>query len=333
MLGRWFLPKGKIVSIKSGMDVSATWWVGFNACVIALLLFDLLVLNRARHAPSFKEALTLTVFWTLLAVIFGAGIGLGWVGNYPVEARNNACLQYFTAFSLEESLSLDNVFVWVLLFRHFHVPAKDQRGVLSCGMVAAMVMRAVMILGGVALAKHFNWVFYIFGAYLIYAAFKMWQPQHAPSAPGRNPAWELIKRWMHTTEDNPQGKILVHRHGRWAATPLLGVLLTIEMSDVTFALDSVPAVLAVTTDSFIAYTSNIFAVLGLRAMFFLLQHVIERCWLLHYGLAILLGFIGLKMFTAHFLPIPLAASLGFIAVVLIGSIGGSWLIKRPARAH
>lgn len=315
------------------MPVATTWWVVFNLGVFALLAFDLLVLNRARHAPSFKEALVLTGFWTGLAVVFGVGIGLGWVGNYPTDVRGNACLQFFTAFSLEESLSLDNVFVWVLLFRHFHVPAAHQRGVLSCGMVAAMVMRAVMILGGVALAKHFNWVFYIFGAYLLYAAVKMWRPQHAPTAPGRNPAWALIKRWMHTTADNPEGKILVHRQGRWAATPLLGVLLTIEMSDVTFALDSVPAVLAVTTDSFLAYTSNIFAVLGLRAMFFLLQHVIERCWLLHYGLAILLGFIGLKMFTARFMEIPLAASLGFIAVVLVGSIAGSWLFKRPARAH
>ncbi len=315
------------------MSVSATWWVVFNLGVLLLLGLDLFVLNRKHHAPSFKEALLLTVFWTALAVGFGAGVGLGWIGNYPADERGQACLQFFTAFSLEESLSLDNVFVWVLLFRHFHVPAAHQRGVLSYGMVAAMVMRAVMILGGVALARHFQWIFYVFGAYLLFAAIKMWRPQHAPTAPGRNPVWELIKRWMHTTEDNPQGKILLRRHGRWAATPLLGVLLTLEMSDVTFALDSVPAVLAVTTDSFIAYTSNIFAVLGLRAMFFLLQHVIERCWLLHYGLAILLGFIGVKMITVRFLEIPLGASLGFIGVVLVGSIAGSWIFKRPARAH
>ncbi|HVU37494.1 MAG TPA: TerC/Alx family metal homeostasis membrane protein [Opitutales bacterium] len=314
------------------MEVSWAWWVGFNLGVLALLGFDLLVLNRARHAPSFKEALALTAFWTALAVAFGAGIGLGWVGRYPADARGPACWQYFTAFSLEESLSLDNVFVWVLLFRHFHVKAAHQRGVLSYGMVVAMAMRAVLILGGVAFARHFSWVFYLFGAYLLYAAVKMWRPQRSPAAPGRNPAWELIQRWMHTTEDNPDGKIIVHRHGRWSATPLLAVLLTLELTDLTFALDSVPAVLAVTTDSFIAYTSNILAVLGLRAMFFLLQHVIERCWLLHYGLAVLLGFIGLKMLTAHFFEIPLGASLVFIALVLGGSIAGSWLIPRPRHA-
>ena len=316
------------------MPVSISWWVGFNLGVLALLGVDLLLLRRGRQPPSFGRALGWSIFWVLLAAVFGAGIGLGWVGGYAAPERGPACLQFFTAFSLEESLSLDNVFVWVLLFRHFQVSAAHQRGVLTCGSVVAMAMRAVMILGGVALARHFHWVFYIFGAYLLYAAAKMWRPQQLPAAPGKNPLWNLAKHWLHTTEDNPDGKIFLRRQGLWFATPLLGVLLTLELADVTFAFDSVPAVLAVTTDSFLAYTSNILAVLGLRALYFLLQHIIERCWMLHYGLAVLLGFIGLKMLTAKFFEIPLAASLAIIAVILAGSITGSWLVtpKRPANS-
>ncbi len=308
------------------MTVSVSWWVGFNLGMFALLGMDLFLLRRGRRAPSFGQALGWSVFWISLAAIFGLGIGLGWVGGYGAADRGPACLQFFTAFSLEESLSLDNVFVWVLLFRHFQVSVGHQRGVLTCGSVVAMAMRAVMIVGGVALARHFHWVFYVFGAYLLWAAVKMWRPQKLPVAPGKNPLWNLAKHWLPTTEDNPEGKIFLRRHGLWYATPLLGVLLTLELADVTFAFDSVPAVLAVTTDAFIAFTSNILAVLGLRALFFLLQHVIERCWMLHYGLAGLLGFIGLKMLLAHFLPIPLELSLVIIAVILAGSIGGSWLI-------
>jgi len=315
------------------MSVSITWWVAFNLGVLALLGMDLFLLRRGRRAPTFGHALGWSIFWVLLAGIFGAGIGLGWVGAYATNERGPACLQFFTAFSLEESLSLDNVFVWVLLFQHFQVPAAQQRGVLTCGSLVAMAMRAVMILGGVALARHFHWVFYLFGAYLLWAAVKMWRPQKLPAAPGKNPLWNLARRWLHTTEDNPDGKIFLRRQGLWFATPLLGVLLTLELADVTFAFDSVPAVLAVTTDAFIAFTSNILAVLGLRALFFLLQHVIERCWMLHYGLAVLLGFIGLKMLTADYLTVPLAASLAIITVILAGSVGGSWLIKAPQRAH
>ena len=307
--------------------VSVSWWVGFNLGVLALLGVDLFLLRRGRRTPTFGRALGWSIFWVLLAGLFGTGIGLGWVGGYDREQRGPACLQFFTAFSLEESLSLDNVFVWVLLFRHFRVPAAQQRGVLTGGSLVAMAMRAVMILGGVALARHFHWVFYLFGAYLLFAAVKMWRPQRVASAPGRNPLWTLAKRWLHATEDNPDGKIFLRRHGLWYATPLLGVLLTLELADVTFAFDSVTAVLAVTTDAFLAFTSNIFAVLGLRALFFLLQHVIERCWLLHYGLAVLLGFIGLKMLSAQIVAIPLGVSLAIIAVILAGSIGGSYLIK------
>ncbi len=315
------------------MHVSAAWWVGFNLGVLALLGLDTLVLHRDRRPVSFPSALGLSIFWVVLAAIFGAGIGLGWVGSYGAVERGPACLQFFTAYSLEQSLSLDNVFVWVLLFRHFRVPAAQQRGVLSCGVVVAMAMRAFLILGGVALARHFGWVFYIFGAYLLWAAVRLWQPQRVPAAPGRNYLWQWLKPWVRTTEDNPAGRIFVRQHGRWLATPLFAVLLTLEMSDMTFALDSVPAVLAVTRDPFIAYTSNILAVLGLRALFFLLQHVIERCWLLHYGIALLLGFIGLKLLLAKFYEISPVASLAFIAVVLVGSIVGSWIIKPAAHSR
>jgi len=309
------------------MQVSLSWWAGFNLGVLALVGMDLFLNRGPKRALSFAQALGWSVFWVVLAVGFGAAIALGWVGGYAVPDRGPASMQFFTAFSLEESLSLDNVFVWVLIFRHFQVSAAHQRGVLSWGAPAAMVMRAVMILGGVALAKHFHWVFYLFGAYLVWAAFRMWQPQqHQPKA-GPNPIWNVLQRWVPTTEENANGQIFTCHGGRWCATPLLAVLLTLELTDVTFAFDSVPAVVAVTRDSFLAFTSNIFAVLGLRALFFLLNHVIERCWLLHYALALLLGFIGLKMLLARVYEPPLAVSLGFIILVLAGGIAGSWLVK------
>ncbi len=196
-------------------------------------------------------------------------------------------------------------------------------------MVLAMAMRAILILGGVALARHFDWLLYIFGTYLLWAAVRMWRPQHPAATPPRNPVWRWLRPWLRTTDDNPQGRIFLYRRGLWYATPLLAVLITLEMSDVTFAFDSVPAVLSVTRDPFVAYTSNILAVLGLRALYFLLQHVIERCWLLHYGLSLLLAFIGVKMLTAQFHEIPLGASLVFIAVILAASIAGSFLFPRP----
>ncbi len=310
------------------VSVSAIWWVGFNLGVLALLGFDLWA-RRGGREVSFKAALGWSAFWVLFSVAFGLGITLGLIGGYSVGERGAAGLQFFTAYALEKSLSLDNVFVFVLLFRHFQVPAAQQRGVLTGGILGALVLRAVLILGGVALARRFEWLFYIFGAYLLWAAWRMWRQSEKPRAPGRQWVWHALRRWLPATEENPQGRLWVRRDGRWLITPLFAVLVTVELADALFALDSVPAVLAVTRDPFIAFTSNILAVLGLRALFFALQHVIARCHWLHYGLALLLGFIGLKMLLAKVYDVPLGASLAVIAVILAGSILGSWLI--PAK--
>jgi tellurite resistance protein TerC len=312
------------------VPVSLTWWVGFNLGVFALLGVELFVSRRdGGRALSYRAAVGWSGFWILLSVAFGAGLGLGWVGGYASELRGAAALQFFTAYLLEKALSLDNVFVFVLLFRHFQVPARDQRGILSWGVLGAMVLRAALILGGVALARRFDWIFYIFGAYLLWAAWRMWRPQAESKVPKRNYIWDWLRQRVPATEDNPKGRLVVRRDGRWLITPLLAVLLTVELADALFALDSVPAVVAVTRDPFVAYTSNILAVLGLRALFFVLQHAIERARLLHYGLALLLGFIGIKMLLAKIYEVPLGVSLGVIAVILVGSIAGSRLV--PAK--
>ncbi len=306
------------------MPVSLGWWVGFNLGVLALLGVELVLAWRGGgRALSFKAALDWSGFWILLAVAFGVGIGFGWVGGYAPAERGAAGLQFFTAYLLEKALSLDNVFVFVLLFRHFNVAAPHQRGVLSWGVLGAMMLRGALILGGVALARRFEWVFYLFGTYLLWAAWRMWAARERVLGPARHRMWNRLRRWLPATENNPGGQIIVRRDGRWLITPLLAVLLTVELADALFALDSVPAVLAVTRDPFIAYTSNILAVLGLRALFFVIQHAIENCRLLHYGLALLLGFIGLKMLLAKIYDVPLGVSLAVIVVILSGSFLGS----------
>jgi len=311
------------------MDVSAAWWVGFNVGVLALLALDVFARKKGGGVVSFRAALGWSAFWMILSVVFGAGIAWGWVGGYMPEARAGATLQYFTSYLLEKSLSLDNVFVFVVLFREFQVPARSQRTVLTGGVVGAMLLRAVLILGGVELARRFTWLFYIFGAYLLWAAWRMWRQEEKPRATGRFRIWDAMKRLLPSTEDNPEGRLIVHHNGRYLATQLLAVLVTVELADALFALDSVPAVLAVTRDPFIAYTSNILAVLGLRSLYFVLQHAIERCRHLHSGLALLLVFVGGKMLFANVYDFPLPGSLAVIAAILAGSIAVSFLF--PAK--
>jgi len=313
-----------------GVEVSMAWWVGFNLGVIALLGLDLFALRKGAHKGGFKSALGWSLLWILLAVEFGIALAVGAVGGYPVVARGPAALQFFTAYLLEKSLSLDNVLVFVLLFRQYRVSAAHQRGVLLWGVLGAMILRGVLILCGVALARRFDWVFYIFGAYLLWAAWKLAVPRQ-PSKRKSVPAlWPWLRRWLPSTEENTGGQLVVHCAGRWLITPLFAVMLTVELVDVTFALDSVPAVVAVTRDPFLAYTSNIFAVLGLRALYFVVENVIERCWLLPYALAGLLAFIGAKMLLAKIYEVPLSVSLIVIALALVGGVLGSWLYPRPA---
>ena len=303
--------------------------MGFNLGVLALLGVDLVVFRKG--VRGFKSAVGWSLAWILLAVAFGGAIAWGGAGGYPVEARGAAALQFFTAYLLEKSLSLDNVLVFVLLFREYRVAPADQRGVLFWGVLGAMILRGILILCGVQLARRFDWVFYIFGAYLLWAAWKLAWPRKTSSRKNVPALWPWLRRWLPSTEENTGGRLLVQRAGRWLITPLFAVLVTVELVDVTFALDSVPAVVAVTRDPFLAYTSNIFAVLGLRALYFVVENVIERCWLLPYALAGLLAFIGAKMLLMKVYEVPLVVSLGVIAVALGGGVLGSWLCPSPSK--
>jgi tellurite resistance protein TerC len=228
---------------------------------------------------------------------------------------------------VELSLSLDNVFVFAVLFRYFKVETAHQHGVLFWGILGAMVLRLGMIFGGLSLLKHFDWVLYVFGAVLLWSGWRMWRSDRRGVEPGKNPALRMLKRVMPVSDRYDGARFFTMENGRRVATPLLAVLIAVETTDVLFAVDSVPAVLAVTRDAFVAYTSNIFAILGLRSLYFLLAGAMERFWLLHYALAALLGFIGLKMLLAHWVPVPLEVSFAVIIMLLGGGVAGSLLVK------
>jgi tellurite resistance protein TerC len=312
------------------MEPSVTWWVGFGVVVLALLALDLVVLHKRRRKPAgMGEAVGWTVFWIALAVAFGAAIWLGGVGGYAPEARGRAGLEYYTAYLVELSLSLDNVFVFAVLFKYFKVDAAHQHGVLFWGILGAMVLRLVMIVGGLSLLQHFEWVLYVFGVVLLWSGWRMWGASEANVEPGKNPVLRWLHRFVPMSDKYDGTRFFTIQNGKRAATPLLAVLIALETTDIVFAVDSVPAVLAVTRDAFVAYTSNIFAILGLRSLYFLLAGAMERFWLLHYGLALLLGFIGVKMLLAHLYPIPTGVSFAVIFMLLGGSVAGSLLVKAP----
>ena len=293
-----------------------------------MLALDLVVLHKRKRRPTgMRAAVGWTAFWVSLALAFGAAIWLGWVGHYPVEARGQAGLEYYTAYMVELSLSLDNVFVFAVLFRYFKVDAAHQHGVLFWGIIGAMVLRLGMILGGLALLQHFEWVLYVFGAVLLWSGWRMWHSSETGVEPGKNPVLRWLHRYVPMSDKYDGTRFFTIQNGKRAATPLLAVLIALETTDIVFAVDSVPAVLAVTRDAFVAYTSNVFAILGLRSLYFLLAGAMERFWLLHYGLAALLAFIGTKMLVAHWVAVPLGVSFAVIFLLLGGSIAGSLLVK------
>jgi tellurite resistance protein TerC len=310
-----------------------SWWVGFHVVILAFLALDLAVFHRRRHAVSVKEALAWSIFWIVVALVFYAGLRFGWVGGFPVEERHPRSLEFFTAYLLEESLSLDNVFVFVVLFRYFKVAPEYQHGVLFWGVVGAMLMRLGMIIGGLALLNRFEWILYVFGALLLWSSWHLWHAHEGEIEPGKNPVLRMLRRLVPMTEHYDGQKFFTRENGRKMATPLFAVLVALETSDVLFAVDSVPAVLGVTRDPFIAYTSNVFAILSLRTLYFLIAGIIERFWLLHYGLALLLAVIGVKMTVLHYFDIdmPVGASLALIAALLGGSMVASLFFKPPQK--
>jgi tellurite resistance protein TerC len=288
-------------------------WVGFNAFVLVMLALDLGVFHRKAHVVSFKESIAWTVIWVALALAFNAGI---WHFSGSQKA-----LEFFTGYLIEKSLSVDNVFVFALLFSYFAVPSKYQHKVLFWGILGALIMRAVMIGAGAALITRFTWVIYIFGAFLILTGIKMIVKREAEIHPERNPVVRWFKKLMPVTSDYREDRFFVKEGGRRWATPLFVVLLLVEFSDLIFAVDSIPAIFAVTTDPFIVYTSNVFAILGLRSLYFALAGVMDKFHYLKVGLGVVLAFVGVKMLLAHTAwKIPTLLSLGMVVGILAASI-------------
>ena len=310
-----------------------TWfWIAFIALVLVLLALDLGVLNRRAHAPSVPEALGWSVGWITLGVAFSGAVyfiyegklyGRLDSGTIPYSG-SEAVLTYLTAFVLEKSLSIDNLFVMVLIFQSYRIPTQFQHRVLFWGILGAIIMRAGMILGGVWLVTNFSWVMYLFGAYLIFQGALQLRPEkEGEDAPPARPLLErAVGRLLPVArEDDPTGHFFVRRQGKLHATSLLIALLSVEGADVVFALDSVPAVLTVSHDSFVVFTSNVFAILGLRSLYFVIAAMMDRFEHLKYALAFILVFVGLKMVLQDVMHVPILASLGIIlGAIVIGVV-------------
>lgn len=298
-------------------------WVYFNIFIVTMLLLDLLVFHRKEHEVKIKEALIWSAIWIALALLFNAGIYHYWGAD--------KAMKFLAGYVLEKSLSVDNLFVFLLLFSYFKVPAAYQHNVLFWGIVGALVMRALFIFTGIALIERFHWIIYVFGGILIFTGAKLFAKSDNDVDPEKNIVLKLFRKIMPVTAEYRDKKFFVRENGRLYATPLFVVLLVVETTDVIFAMDSIPAILAISVDPFIVYTSNAFAILGLRALFFALSGLMKMFHYLNYGLGVILIFVGIKMVIAEFYKIPVAAALGVIAVVLTASIVIS--ILRPQKQH
>ena len=319
-------------------------WIGFNLFVLAMLALDLGVFHRSAHAVTVKEATIWSVVWISLAMVFNLGIYLFWNQLVPNSAYSNgdAALSFFTGYLIEKSLSVDNIFVFVLIFSYFSVPPQYQHRVLFWGILGALVMRAILILVGAALIKEFHWIIWIFGAFLIFTGIKMAFHKNEELHPEDNPLIKLFRRMMPVTQNYDGSKFFVRNAGKLMATPLFLVLLMIESTDLIFAVDSIPAIFAVTQEPFIVYTSNVFAILGLRSLYFLLAGVMDKFHYLKLGLSVVLTFVGIKMLmpdlsallTGVSYKIPTLVSLGVVAGILAIAVAASLIRARrlPAQA-
>jgi tellurite resistance protein TerC len=300
-------------------------WVLFNLFVLALLALDLGVFHRNAHAVSVKEAAVWSVVWVALAMSFNAALYLFWHAISPASELTNgeAALAFFTGFLIEKSLSVDNIFVFALIFSYFAVPAKYQHRVLFWGILGALVMRAAMIFAGAALITEFHWIIYVFGAFLIFTGIKMALHRDQEIHPDRNPLVRLFRRVMPVDSTYDGERFFTRRNGVLVATPLFLVLLLVESTDLIFAVDSIPAIFAITSDPFIVYTSNVFAILGLRSLYFVLSGMIDTFHYLKPALAAVLTFVGVKMMLVDIYKIPTGISLAVIAAILGAAVVAS----------
>ncbi|MGC2248179.1 MAG: TerC family protein [Terriglobales bacterium] len=290
------------------------FWILFNVFILAMLAIDLGLVGRRGRELSFREALAWSALWIGLAFAF-AVVVFFWHGRAPA-------LQFVTGYIIEVSLSADNLFLFLLIFRYFNVPGEHQHKVLFWGVIGALVVRGLFIAAGVELIQRFDWITYVFGAFLVYSGLKLLRQGKEEIQPEKNPVLRLFRRFFSVTKEYEGGNFFVRRPG-WYATPLFVVLLVVETTDIILAVDSIPAVLAVTLNAFIVYTSNAFAILGLRSMYFALAGMMEKFHYLHYGLSLVLIFVGLKMIGEHYVDVPTEWTLAIVLGVLAASIAAS----------
>lgn len=291
------------------------WWTLFGVITIGLLALDIGVFNRKAHEVSLKESLWWSLFWTVIALIFMIVV-------YYSNGSEGAML-YLTAYVVERALSMDNLFVFLLIFTYFQVPDKYQHRILFWGIIGALAMRFIFIFAGIVLINKFHWILYVFGVILIYSGIKMLGDDDEEMDPEKNPVLKLFRKIMPVAENYRGGRFFIKQDLKWFATPMFVVLIVIETSDVIFAVDSIPAVLSISQDTFIVYTSNIMAILGLRALYFALAGIMKIFRFLNYGLAVILSFVGVKMLVSGFFHISTSISLLVICGVLTFSIMAS----------
>lgn len=303
-------------------SIGTPWlWIGFIAFVLAMLGLDLGVFNRKAHEVRVREALVWTGVWISLSLVFNLGVYF-WFGS-------ERALEFLSGYVIEKALSVDNIFVFIVVFQVFAVPAKLQHRVLFWGILGALVLRALFIVLGAALLHRFHWISYLLGAFLVFTGIKLLVQRAGEVHPERNPLFRLFRRFIPSVDHYRGGQFTVVEAGKRYATPLLLVLAAIEATDIVFAVDSIPAIFAITTDPFIVFTSNIFAILGLRALYFALAGMMEKFHYLKVGLSLVLVFVGGKMLLAGFYKIPILASLCVIIALLGGAVAASRL--RPSK--
>ena len=298
------------------------FWILFNLFVLAMLALDLGVFNRRAHTIGFREAVGWSGLWVGLAAGFAVLVYF-WHGRA-------ASLEFATGYLIELSLSIDNLFVFLVILRYFRVPAELQHRVLFWGILGALITRGIFILAGVSLIRRFEWLTYVFGALLVYSGIKLLRQGGEEIDPEKNPVLRVFRKWIPVTDDYEGTKFWVRRRGLYA-TPLVVVLLVVETTDIVFAVDSIPAVLAITLNAFIVYTSNVFAILGLRSMYFAVAGAMDLFEYLHYGLAAVLVLIGAKMLASHYYKVPTAVALGTVAGVIAVSVVASVMWPRKGR--
>ncbi|TFH42677.1 MAG: TerC family protein [Chrysiogenales bacterium] len=295
-------------------------WVGFIVFIVGMLVLDLKVFQKKDHEATVREDLLWTLFWIILALIFNVGI-------YYFMGHTKA-LEFLTGYLIEKSLSVDNISVFILVFSYFGTPAKYQHKILFWGILGALVMRALFIFAGITLIHNLHWIIYVFGVFLVYIGIRMAFEKEKEIHPEKNMVIRIVKKIIPVKNDTGDGDFFIKEAGKIMATPLFIVLIMIESTDVVFAVDSIPAILSITLDPFIVYTSNVFAILGLRALYFALSSVMKMFHFLNYGLSAILVFVGVKMLIADFLILPVSMALGVIGGVLVVSILASVLFPQ-----